>query len=61
MKRYDPYTDSLISDDIDLRSYLLGYLQGCEDSHRKYIELTKIEFSIPAADMKYNNLGDCAK
>lgn len=53
MKRYDPYTDSFVLDDIDLRSYMLGYLQGCEDSRKKFTELIRIEFSIPAADMRY--------
>lgn len=50
MKRYDSYTDSFISDDIDLRSYMLGYLQGCEDSRKKFTELTKIQFSMTTAD-----------
>ena len=53
MKRYDPYTDSSISDDIDLRSYMLGYLQGCEDSYKKYAELTKVQFSMTTADTGY--------
>lgn len=47
MNRYDPYTASFISDDIDMRSYMLGYLQGCEDSLKKFNELNKLQFSMP--------------
>lgn len=46
MNRYDPYTDSFISDDIDMRSYMLGYLKGCEDSVKKFDELTNLQFSM---------------
>ena len=51
MNRYDSYTDSFISDDIDMRSYMLGYLQGCEDSLKKYNELNKSQFSIFLRDL----------
>lgn len=34
-------------DDIDMRSYMLGYLQGCEDTVKKFNELNKIQFSMP--------------
>lgn len=61
MKRYDTYIGSLISDDIDQRSYMLGYLQGCEDSRKKYTELTNIEFSITTADTKNNDLRGITK
>lgn len=47
MNRYDDYTDSFISDDIDMRSYMLGYLKGCEDSLKKFNELNKSQFSMP--------------
>lgn len=47
MDRYDPYTDSFISDDVDMRSYMLGYLRGCEDSTKKFVELIKLQFTIP--------------
>ena len=47
MTKYDPYTDSFVSDDIDMRSYMLGYLKGCEDSIKKFNSLNKMQFSIP--------------
>lgn len=47
MNRYDPYTDSFISDDIDMRSYMLGYLAGCSDSLNKYKTLTDPNTYIP--------------
>ena len=54
MTRYDPYTDSFIPDDIDLRSYMLGYLQGCEDSYKKYNELTRINLAVEIDEETYN-------
>ena len=47
MNRYDDYTDSFISEDIDMRSYMLGYLKGCEDTIKKVNEINKMQFSIP--------------
>jgi hypothetical protein len=47
MNRYDDFTDSFISDNIDQNSYMLGYLKGCEDTIKKINELNKIQFSIP--------------
>lgn len=51
MKQEEEYKDSLsaetITDDIDMRSYILGYLKGCEDSIKKFDELNKIQFSMP--------------
>lgn len=35
------------SDDIDTRSYMLGYLKGCEDSLKMFNELNKPQFSMP--------------
>jgi len=42
--RYDPYTDSFVHDDIDLNSYMLGYLAGCRDTVKKFEELNKISY-----------------
>ena len=47
-------SDLKLPDDVDLRSYILGYLQGCNDSLYKYLELTRIEFHIPLSE-----LNDC--
>lgn len=47
-------SDLKLPDDVDLRSYMLGYLQGCNDSLYKYRELTRIEFQIPLSE-----LNDC--
>lgn len=48
MNRYDHYTDSFISDDVDLRSYMLGYLQGCSDSLNKFKGMYMIPtYTIP--------------
>lgn len=47
MNRYDPYTDSFISDDVDMRSYMLGYLAGCSDSLNKFKTLTDPNIHIP--------------
>ena len=47
MNRYDPYTDSFISDDMDMRSYMLGYLAGCSDSLNKFKTLTDPNIHIP--------------
>ena len=43
-----------LPDDVDLRSYMLGYLQGCYDSSRKYQKLFSVEFQIPLSE-----LNDC--
>lgn len=47
MNRYDPYTDKFISDDVDMRSYMLGYLAGCSDSLNKFKTLTDPNTCIP--------------
>ena len=47
MNRYDDYTDNFISDDIDQKSYMLGYLNGCKDTIKKVNELNSIQISIP--------------
>ena len=39
--------DFKLPDDIDLRSYMLGYLQGCEDGLKKFNELNNSQFSMP--------------
>lgn len=44
-----PFSD--LPDNIDLRSYMLGYLQGCNDSLYKYRELSRIEFHIPLSEL----------
>lgn len=46
MNRYDHYTDSFISDDVDMRSYMLGYLAGCSDSLNKFKTLTDLNTHI---------------
>lgn len=46
MDRYDDFTDSFIPDSLDQKSYMLGYLKGCEDTIKKINELNKIQFSI---------------
>ena len=40
-----------LPDDVDLRSYTLGYLQGCEDSRYKFQELLRLEFKIPISEL----------
>ena len=47
MNRYDDYTDSFISDDIDQKSYMLGYLNGCNDILKKFNELNSSQIHIP--------------
>ena len=37
----------ITNEDIDMRSYMLGYLKGCEDSLKKFNELNKPQFSMP--------------
>lgn len=44
-----------LPDDVDLRSYMLGYLQGCEDSQRKFQELSRVEFKIPVSELPDHN------
>lgn len=44
-----------LPDDVDLRSYMLGYLQGCEDSRYKFQELSKLEFKIPISELPDHN------
>ena len=44
-----------LPDDVDLRSYMLGYLQGCEDSRYKFQELSKLEFKIPLSELPNYN------
>ena len=44
-----------LPDDVDLRSYMLGYLQGCEDSRYKFQELSRLEFKIPLSELPYCN------
>ena len=51
MNRYDPYTDSFISDDLDMRSYMLGYLAGCSDSLNKLKTLADSAITIPLYTM----------
>ena len=45
-----------LPNDVDLRSYTLGYLQGCEDSRYKFQELLRLEFKIPISE-----LDDCSR
>lgn len=47
--------DLKLPDDVDLRSYLLGYLQGCEDSRYKFQELIRLEFKIPLSELPNYN------
>ena len=47
MNRYDDYTDSFISDDIDQKSYMLGYLNGCKDMLKKINELNSLQIHTP--------------
>jgi len=44
-----------LPDDVDLRSYMLGYLQGCEDSRYKFQELSKLEFKIQVSELPNHN------
>ena len=46
-KDFDSNGDIIPSDDIDMKSYMLGYLKGCEDSIKKFNELNKTQFSMP--------------
>lgn len=43
--KYDPYTDSFVDDKVDLNSYMLGYLKGCEDTIKKVNELNTMRIS----------------
>lgn len=48
-------SDLKLPDDVDLRSYMLGYLQGCNDSLYKYRELSRVEFKIPISELPDSN------
>ncbi len=54
MNRYDHYTDSFISDDVDLRSYMLGYLQGCSDSLNKF----KVMYTVPTYTIPFKEYSE---
>lgn len=44
-----------LPDNVDLRSYMLGYLQGCEDCRYKYQELSRLEFKIMLSELPNDN------